>query len=48
MSAPVEAAVIDASVALKWVFNDEEVIEAAFICHHEMLPCRSAWHNGCR
>lgn len=29
MSAPVKAAVIDASVALKWVFNDEEAIEAA-------------------
>lgn len=29
MNAPVKAAVIDASVALKWVFNDEEAVEAA-------------------
>jgi predicted nucleic acid-binding protein len=31
MNAPVKAAVIDASVALKWIFNDEEAIEAATV-----------------
>lgn len=36
MNAPVKAAVIDASVALKWVFDDEQAIEAATVMLHRI------------